>query len=110
MGTNSSKNRENTQGEGNEGEGKGEEEDHSGGQLYVSLKMENYRRKGELIPHVYGSDPIVGSWDSSKALPMQRESTSMWELSFVVPPDHGNTPTNCLYLLQNTHMLFLGFC
>ncbi|KAJ6750995.1 hypothetical protein OIU85_001520 [Salix viminalis] len=32
--------------------------------------------------------PLVGSWDSSKALSMERESASMWELSFVVPPNH----------------------
>ncbi|GER30495.1 6-phosphofructo-2-kinase/fructose-2 6-bisphosphatase [Striga asiatica] len=65
-----------------------EREDHAGGQLYVSLKMENYNLKGELIPHVYGSAPLVGSWDQSKALSMERESTSIWELSFVVPPNH----------------------
>ncbi|KAJ6754976.1 FRUCTOSE-26-BISPHOSPHATASE-RELATED [Salix purpurea] len=66
----------------------GENLDHAGGQLYVSLKMENFKLKGELIPHVYGSVPLVGSWDSSKALSMERESASMWELSFVVPPNH----------------------
>lgn len=72
------------------GDGREEEEnlDQGGGQLYVSLKMENYKLKGELIPHVYGSVPLVGSWDSSKALSMVRESASMWELSFVVPPNH----------------------
>ncbi|PIA32389.1 hypothetical protein AQUCO_04500175v1 [Aquilegia coerulea] len=86
MGTGSSKKRENSHEEGEEEEE--EKEDHSGGQLYVSLKMENYLKKGELIPHVYGSVPLVGSWDSSKALAMERESTSMWELSFVVPPNH----------------------
>ncbi|PRQ34563.1 putative 6-phosphofructo-2-kinase, Fructose-2,6-bisphosphate 2-phosphatase [Rosa chinensis] len=61
-----------------------------GGQLYVSLKMENnYKlKKGELLPHVFGSVPLVGSWDPNKALSMERESTSMWELSFVVPPNH----------------------
>ncbi|KAK4780594.1 hypothetical protein SAY87_016700 [Trapa incisa] len=64
-------------------------EDHAGGQqLYVSLKMENYKRKADLIPHVYGSVPLVGSWDPSKALSMERESKSTWELSFVVPPNH----------------------
>ncbi|GAB4859265.1 hypothetical protein Ancab_010727 [Ancistrocladus abbreviatus] len=64
-------------------------EDQAGGQLYVSLKMENHKFKGEhLIPHIFGSAPIVGSWDSYKALSMERESTSMWELSFVVPPNH----------------------
>ncbi|KAI8013823.1 6-phosphofructo-2-kinase/fructose-2,6-bisphosphatase [Camellia lanceoleosa] len=62
--------------------------DQAGGQLYVSLKMMNYKLNGDLIPHVYGSVPLVGSWDSSKALSMERESTSMWELSFVVPPNH----------------------
>lgn len=82
MGTGSSKNPDSSS------HGSDEREDHAGGQLYVSLKMEKYKLKGELIPHVYGSVPLVGSWDSSKALPMERESTSMWELSFVVPPNH----------------------
>ncbi|KAJ3693814.1 hypothetical protein LUZ60_009294 [Juncus effusus] len=60
-----------------------------GAQLYVSLKMENFKIKGDLlVPHVYGSVPIIGSWDPSKALSMERELASMWELSFVVPPDH----------------------
>ncbi|XP_068644209.1 6-phosphofructo-2-kinase/fructose-2,6-bisphosphatase-like [Aristolochia californica] len=85
MGTGASKNPDSSHG----GEGREEENlDHAGGQLYVSLKMENSIRKGDLIPHVYGSVPLVGSWDSSKALAMERESTSMWELSFVVPPNH----------------------
>lgn len=39
----------------------------SGGQLYVSLRMENWNNS-ELIPHIYGSVPIIGSWDSSKAV------------------------------------------
>ncbi|KAL1202038.1 6-phosphofructo-2-kinase/fructose-2,6-bisphosphatase [Cardamine amara subsp. amara] len=59
-----------------------------GGQLFVSLKMENSKVEGELTPHVYGSLPLIGSWDPSKALPLLRESASMSELSFVVPPDH----------------------
>lgn len=50
------------------GEEREESLDHAGGQLYVSLKMENIKLKGELIPHVYGSVPLVGSWDSSKAV------------------------------------------
>ncbi|OAY24187.1 6-phosphofructo-2-kinase/fructose-2,6-bisphosphatase isoform X2 [Manihot esculenta] len=84
MGTGSSKDADG----GSPGEGREESLDQAGGQLYVSLKMENYKRKGDLIPHVYGSVPLVGSWDSSKALSMERESASMWELSFVVPPNH----------------------
>ncbi|KAJ9565358.1 hypothetical protein OSB04_001324, partial [Centaurea solstitialis] len=85
MGTGSSKNPDSS----SHGTGEEEKDDHGGGgQLYVSLKMENYTIKGDLVPHVYGSVPLVGSWDPSKALPMERESTSMWELSFVVPPNH----------------------
>ncbi|PON85439.1 Fructose-2,6-bisphosphatase [Trema orientale] len=90
MGTGSSKDTEGGS-HGREGEGEGERENldqGGGGQLYVSLKMENYKLKGDLIPHVYGSVPLIGSWDSSKALSMERESASMWELSFVVPPNH----------------------
>ncbi|KAK9940820.1 hypothetical protein M0R45_017461 [Rubus argutus] len=91
MGTGASKR---TQYGSHGGEEPEEEEEYldqgGGGQLYVSLKMENnYKlKKGELLPHVFGSVPLVGSWDSSKALSMERESTSMWELSFVVPPNH----------------------
>ncbi|MED6114115.1 hypothetical protein PIB30_077217 [Stylosanthes scabra] len=62
---------------------------HDGGQLYVSLKMDkNHTLTGDLVPHVFGSVPLIGSWDPSKALSMERESVSMWELSFVVPPNH----------------------
>ncbi|KAJ0083371.1 hypothetical protein Patl1_31064 [Pistacia atlantica] len=86
MGTGASKSTED--GGSHVGEAREESLDQAGGQLYVSLKMENYKLKGELIPHVYGSVPLVGSWDASKALPMERESASMWELSFVVPPNH----------------------
>ncbi|KAH9661972.1 6-phosphofructo-2-kinase/fructose-2,6-bisphosphatase [Citrus sinensis] len=87
MGTGASRN---TDGDGSNGDdGKEGILDHAGGQFYVSLKMENIKLKGDLIPHVYGSVPLVGSWDSSKALAMGRESASMWELSFVVPPNHG---------------------
>lgn len=62
MGTGSSKNTDSSS------HGSEDREDHGGGQLYVSLKMENYKLKGELIPHVYGSVPLIGSWDSSKAV------------------------------------------
>ncbi|KAJ4979673.1 hypothetical protein NE237_010453 [Protea cynaroides] len=84
MGTGASKNPDGSHGS----EEREDNMDFAGGQLYVSLKMENYKCNDDLIPHVYGSVPLVGSWDSSKALSMERESSSMWELSFVVPPDH----------------------
>ncbi|KAK8946531.1 6-phosphofructo-2-kinase/fructose-2,6-bisphosphatase [Platanthera zijinensis] len=67
-----------------------------GGQLYVSLKMEYFKIGDELIPHVFGSVPIIGSWDPARARRMERESASMWELSFVVPPNH-----------ETLHFLFL---
>ncbi|TQD92133.1 hypothetical protein C1H46_022290 [Malus baccata] len=89
MGTGASKRTD----DGSHGGEEPEEEEHldqGGGQLYVSLKMENnYKlKKSEVLPHIFGSVPLVGSWDASKALSMERESTSMWELSFVVPPNH----------------------
>ncbi|CAK8565957.1 unnamed protein product [Lathyrus sativus] len=84
MGTGSSKD---TDG-GSEGTKDTLDDDQSGRQLYVSLKMENHKLTAHLVPHVYGSVPLVGSWESSKALSMERESVSMWELSFVVPPNH----------------------
>ncbi|KAI4318243.1 hypothetical protein L6164_026031 [Bauhinia variegata] len=62
--------------------------EQAGGQLYVSVKMENHKPTGGLVPHVYGSVPLVGSWDPSKALSLERDSASLWELSFVVPPNH----------------------
>lgn len=66
MGTGTSKNLDGGS-HGNEEE-REENLDQAGGQLYISLKMENFKLKGELIPHIYGSVPLVGSWDSSKAV------------------------------------------
>lgn len=69
MGTGSSK--EATDGGGSEGNKDRTEDDDQaadGGQLYVSLKMENRKLTGDLVPHVYGSLPLVGSWDPSKAV------------------------------------------
>lgn len=59
MGSSASKNTEDEE-DGSNGGG--------GGQLYVSLKMENSKVEGELTPHVYGSVPLVGSWDPSNAV------------------------------------------
>lgn len=62
MGTGASKDEE-------EGSKEGSDRlDHAGGQLYVSLKMEIHKLTGDLVPHVYGSLPLVGSWDPSKAV------------------------------------------
>nr|GMD73392.1 6-phosphofructo-2-kinase/fructose-2,6-bisphosphatase isoform X2 [Ipomoea batatas] len=65
-------------------------EDQGGSMMYVSLKIEDFKLKfkTDLIPHVFGSAPLAGSWDSSKALPMELESNSTWQLRFVVPPNH----------------------
>lgn len=65
MGTGVSRNKE---GELDGDDRAGERLDQDGGQLYVSLKMENYKVKADLIPHVYGSVPPIGSWDCSKAV------------------------------------------
>lgn len=46
----------------------GDRHEQEGEQLYVSLKMENRNLTGDLVPHVYGSFPLVASWDPSKAV------------------------------------------
>jgi len=53
---------------GEGGEGGAAEAWHGGAQLYVSLKMENAEISGDLVPHVYGSEPIIGTWDPSRAV------------------------------------------
>lgn len=63
----------------------------SGGQLFVALKL--HKPDGQLmpldaVPHVTGSIPIVGFWDTCKAIAMEGESSTVWELSFVVPSNH----------------------
>ena len=70
MGAGASKEREGGGRKGEEGERVEEEEEaQDGGQLYVSLKMDKNRNlAGELVPHVFGSLPLIGSWDSSKAV------------------------------------------
>ncbi|KAG4989307.1 hypothetical protein JHK85_032290 [Glycine max] len=55
--------------------------DHAGGQLYVSLKMENHKLTGDLVPHVYGSVPLVGSWDPSKAVILIPNLFFLWKES-----------------------------
>ncbi|KAJ7531637.1 hypothetical protein O6H91_14G052100 [Diphasiastrum complanatum] len=77
--------------------------EEGGTQLYVLLKM--HKINGSqlpqgLLPHVYGSAPMVGCWDPSKAIAMERESVSMWELSFVVPLDHGAEALEFKFLLK----------
>ncbi|KAL5218880.1 hypothetical protein ABZP36_019564 [Zizania latifolia] len=58
-------------------------------QLFVSIKLE-CPRLGELglVPYLFGSHPVAGSWDPSKALPMEQEAASVWGLSCVVPSHH----------------------
>ncbi|XP_024399319.1 6-phosphofructo-2-kinase/fructose-2,6-bisphosphatase [Physcomitrium patens] len=65
--------------------------EHNGGQLFVSLKL--HKSDGQplpfnAVPHITGSLPIVGLWDPAKATAMEGESSTVWELSFVVPSDH----------------------
>lgn len=45
-------------------------QDKGGSMLYVSLKIEDFKLKfkTDLIPYVFGSVPLAGSWDSSKAV------------------------------------------
>ncbi|GJN08168.1 hypothetical protein PR202_ga26061 [Eleusine coracana subsp. coracana] len=59
-------------------------------QLFVAVKLESPRlAKLHLAPHLLGSHPVAGSWDPCKALPMVRADAAVWELSCVVPSQHG---------------------
>uniref|UniRef100_A0ACD5YM10 Uncharacterized protein n=1 Tax=Avena sativa TaxID=4498 RepID=A0ACD5YM10_AVESA len=61
----------------------------SGGHQYVSVKLESPRLAAlDLAPHLFGSHPVAGSWDPSKALPMERAADAIWELSSVLPSRH----------------------
>ncbi|KAG0573467.1 hypothetical protein KC19_VG180900 [Ceratodon purpureus] len=69
----------------------GNEAENSGGQLFMALKLEKPDGQPmplDAVPHITGSMPIVGSWDPTKATAMEGESSTVWELSFVVPSDH----------------------
>ncbi|KAM3313914.1 hypothetical protein ACQJBY_033044 [Aegilops geniculata] len=56
---------------------------------YVSVKLESPRLAAlDLAPHLFGSHPAAGSWDPSKALPMERAAAAIWELSCVLPSRH----------------------
>ncbi|VAI06684.1 unnamed protein product [Triticum turgidum subsp. durum] len=56
---------------------------------YVSVKLESLRLAAlDLAPHLFGSHPAAGSWDPSKALPMERAAAAIWELSCVLPSRH----------------------
>ncbi|XP_062210921.1 6-phosphofructo-2-kinase/fructose-2,6-bisphosphatase-like [Phragmites australis] len=58
-------------------------------QLFVSVKLESPRlAELDLAPYLFGSHPVAGSGDLSKALPMERASAAVWELSCVVPSQH----------------------
>uniref|UniRef100_I1PAC3 CBM20 domain-containing protein n=1 Tax=Oryza glaberrima TaxID=4538 RepID=I1PAC3_ORYGL len=55
-------------------------------QLFVSIKLECPRlAEMGLVPHVFGSHPVVGAWDPSKALLMEQEEAAVWGLSCIVP-------------------------
>ncbi|KAF7042259.1 hypothetical protein CFC21_051911 [Triticum aestivum] len=56
---------------------------------YVSVKLESSRLAAlDLAPHLFGSHPAAGSWDPTKALPMERAAAAIWELSCVLPSRH----------------------
>uniref|UniRef100_A0A0E0CSJ0 CBM20 domain-containing protein n=1 Tax=Oryza meridionalis TaxID=40149 RepID=A0A0E0CSJ0_9ORYZ len=55
-------------------------------QLFVSIKLECPRlAELGLVPHVFGSHPVAGAWDPSKALLMEQEEAAVWGLSCIVP-------------------------
>eukprot|EP00898_Chlorokybus_atmophyticus_P008100 jgi/Chlat1/8291/Chrsp78S07733 len=43
---------------------------------------------GQLLPHVSGDSTLLGLWDPTRAVPMEREGGS-WKLSFVISANQG---------------------
>ncbi|KAG6552608.1 hypothetical protein Mapa_005808 [Marchantia paleacea] len=73
-------------------------------QLFLSLKV--HQTEGNVMPtdyspYVTGSLPCLGSWNPSKAVALERQTTDMWELSFVIPADHDTLEFK--YLLKPKH-------
>ncbi|BBN14963.1 hypothetical protein MPTK1_6g15850 [Marchantia polymorpha subsp. ruderalis] len=73
-------------------------------QLFLSLKV--HQTEGNVMPtdyspYVTGSLPCLGSWNPSKAVALERQTTNMWELSFVIPADHDTLEFK--YLLKPKH-------
>ncbi|CAN6325532.1 unnamed protein product [Urochloa humidicola] len=55
-------------------------------QLFISIQLESPQlAELDLDPHLFGSHPVAGSWDPCKALPLERASAAVWDLSCVVP-------------------------
>ncbi|CAN6284611.1 unnamed protein product [Urochloa humidicola] len=70
-------------------------------QLFISVQLESPQlAELDLDPHLFGSHPVAGSWDPCKALPLERASAAVWDLSCVVPLQHANLTENPRSLLQ----------
>eukprot|EP00897_Mesotaenium_endlicherianum_P002852 jgi/Mesen1/2595/ME000165S01857 len=77
---------------------KGADEDE-GVQLYVTVKLhEVHQLPSGLFPYLYGAPSLIGAWDASKAVALVRESSTVWEVSFVVPARHD--PVELKFLLK----------
>jgi hypothetical protein len=51
----------------------------SGGHQYVSVKLESPRLAAlDLAPHLFGSHPVAGSWDLSKAVSIESPQVRMY--------------------------------
>ncbi|KAH7415185.1 hypothetical protein KP509_14G031600 [Ceratopteris richardii] len=58
---------------------------------FVSIKLHDQQRQlpSQLAPFVYGSSPLLGSWDPDKAIKMRQASELLWEVELAIPPPHG---------------------
>ncbi|CAM6124564.1 unnamed protein product [Calypogeia fissa] len=54
-------------------------------QLYLSLKLnQSQSLPSDYAPYVTGSLDCLGAWNPSKSVALERETATLWELSFVV--------------------------
>ncbi|KAL2620363.1 hypothetical protein R1flu_000568 [Riccia fluitans] len=69
----------------------GEKESGFDKQLLLCLKVHQNVDNvipSDFSPYVTGSLPCLGNWNPAKAVALERETTSTWELSLVIPSHH----------------------
>ncbi|KAI5070234.1 hypothetical protein GOP47_0014577 [Adiantum capillus-veneris] len=64
----------------------------------VSIKLNDEQQllPAHLVPFVYGSSPLLGSWDPTKAIEMTQTEELTWELELAVPPQYEELEFNFL--------------
>ncbi|MCO5603104.1 hypothetical protein L7F22_057249 [Adiantum nelumboides] len=74
----------------------------------ISIKLHDQQQQlpAHLAPFVYGSSPLLGSWDPNKAVEMKQVEELKWELEMAVPPHYEELEFNFLVRDRNDAMIW----